>query len=124
MPNPTSLIIDALRKKPDDEQRFQTWIRATPWFQEFKQKYNEEPDLNTRDYDYRAAWRAGIQPQRDPYDNNSYHWPSSLPSGQMLKAPDHPTAWKEHFMRQSGQNPDALGLRDQVQANEWLKKRR
>jgi hypothetical protein len=39
----------------------------------------------------------------------------------MLKAPDHPTAWKEYFMRETGQNPDALGLRDQKQADQWLK---
>lgn len=118
-------LIAALRakKKPDDEARFQSWVRATPWFSEFVSQYGEEPDLNTREYDYRAAWRGGIQPERDPYDNNRYHWPSSLPSGQMLKAPDHPTAWKEQFMRQTGQNPDALGLRDQGQADQWLKRR-
>lgn len=120
-------LIAALRgksKQPNDEEQFQAWIRATPWFQEFKSQYKEEPDLNTRDYDYRAAWKAGIKPERDPYDGNRYHWPSSLPTGQMLKAPDHPTAWKEGFMRHTGQNPDALGLRDQGQADQWLKQRR
>lgn len=123
MPNPMAMMIEALRKKPNEEQQFQAWIRATPWFQEFKQQYNEEPDLNTRDYDYRAAWRAGIQPERDPYDGNRYHWPSSLPGGQMLKAADHPTAWKETFMRETKQNPDAWGLRTPEQAMQWRKRR-
>jgi len=108
----------------DEEKKFQAWIRSTPWFQEFKDEHKEEPDLNTRDYDYRAAYRAGIKPERDPYDNNRFHWPSSLPDGKMLKAPDHPSAWKEYFMRETGQNPDALGLRNQKQANEWLKRKK
>ena len=45
-----------------EEGHFQTGIRATPWFSEFKQKYGEEPNLNDPDYDYRAAWRAGARP--------------------------------------------------------------
>ena len=109
------------KNSQSDEEQFQAWIRSTPWFKEFKSEYKEEPDLNTRDYDYRAAWRAGIKPERDPYDNNRFHWPSSSPDGKMLKAPDHPTAWKEYFMRETGQNPDALGLRNQKQADQWLK---
>ena len=113
-----------VKNSQSDEEQFQAWIRSTPWFKEFKSEYKEEPDLNTRDYDYRAAWRAGIKPERDPYDNNRFHWPSSSPEGKMLKSPDHPTAWKEYFMRETGQNPDALGLRDQKQADQWLKQKK
>ena len=92
------------------ENKFQVGIRATPWFQEFVSQYGEQPDLNTPDYDYRKAWAAGIRPERDPYDNNRYHWRSSLDNGQMLKSADHPTAWKEHYMRATGKNPDAVGV--------------
>jgi len=110
-------------KTPNDESAFQNWIRGTDWFKEFKAEYNEEPDLDTKDYDYRAAWKAGVQPERDPYDNNRFHWPSSLPTGEMLKSAEHPTAWKEYFMRETGVNPDALGLKTQEDANIYLKKK-
>jgi len=111
----------ASREMPKDEAEFQKWIRNTSWFKEFKAQYKEEPDLNTKDYDYRAAWKAGVKPERDPYDKNRFHWPSSLPSGQMLKSEDHPTAWKEYFMRDTGVNPDALDLKTQEDANSYLK---
>lgn len=108
----------------NDEMLFQKWIRGTDWFKEFVNEYGEEPDLDTKDYDYRAAWRAGIVPERDPYDKNRFHWPSSLPSGQMLKSKDHPTAWKEYFMRDTGINPDALGIKTPEDANAYLKGKR
>ena len=111
----------ASRDLPNDETAFQNWIRNTGWFQEFEKEYGEEPDLDTKDYDYRAAWKAGVQPERDPYDNNRFHWPSSLPNGQMLKSEEHPTAWKEYFMRETGANPDALGLKTPEDANNFLK---
>jgi hypothetical protein len=108
-----------------DELRFQSWIKALPWFQEFQQNYGEAPNISpSANYDYRAAHRAGITPVRDQYDQNRYHWPSSAPSGQMLKSADHPTAWKEHFMRETGQNPDAIGLKSPVEAALWKQKRR
>jgi hypothetical protein len=100
-----------------DEQGFQNWIRNTDWFKEFVKEYNEEPDLNTSDYDYRKAWLSGIVPERDPYDKNRYHWASSTDSGEMLKALDHPTAWKEYFMRDYGQNPDSLGITKEMYEN-------
>ena len=108
---------------PNDESEFQNWIRSTDWFKEFKAEYNEEPDLDTEDYDYRAAWKAGILPERDPYDQNRFHWPSSLPTGEMLKSAEHPTAWKEYFMRDTGVNPDSLGLKTPEDANNYLKKK-
>ena len=92
------------------EQQFQQWIRSTPWFSEYVKQYGEEPDLNSKDYDYRAAYRAGIVPQKDPYDNNRYHWSSSAPNGQELKAKNHPTAWKEDYMRiTGGRDPSDAG---------------
>jgi hypothetical protein len=106
---------------PEEEDQFQKWIRSTDWYKEFNKEYKEEPNLNTPEYDYRAAWKAGIQPERDPYDKNKFHWPSSLPSGEMLKSSSHPTAWKEQFMRQTGQNPDAIGLQSPQDADMYLK---
>ena len=91
-----------------EEQKFQRWITALPWYSEFQQEYGRPPDLNTPDYDYRAAWRAGITPSRDPYDNNRYHWGSVNPqTGQELKATNHPTAWMEDYMRITGRDPRA-----------------
>jgi hypothetical protein len=39
----------------------------------------------------------------------------------MLKSEQHPTAWKEYFMRQTGKNPDALGLTNQQDADAYLR---
>jgi len=115
-----AVMMGSNKKMPNDEAAFQNWVRGTDWFKEFKAEYNEEPDLDTKDYDYRAAWKAGVQPERDPYDNNRFHWPSSLPTGEMLKSADHPTAWKEYFMRETGVNPDALGLKTPEDANIFI----
>lgn len=94
-----------------EEAEFQKGIRETGWFKEYKKEYGEEPDLNIAEYDYRKAWKAGVRPERDPYDNNKYHWGSSDPkTGEMLKSKDHPTAWKEDYMRKTGKNPDEEGV--------------
>ena len=101
---------------PSREDEFQRGIRETDWFKDFAAQYGEPPDLRPAsedpalgpNYDYRKAWAGGIRPEPDPYDNNRMHWPSSLESGEMLKTDNHPTAWKEHFMRQYGVNPDSL----------------
>ena len=138
-PQQLALLVQMLSQAPQDQQQvsqpgllgeggvnpqeqvFQGWIRNTDWFKEYVREYGEEPDLNIPEYDYRAAWRAGITPQRDPYDRNRYHWPSSLPSGEMLKSKEHPTAWKEMFMRETGQNPDAIGIRTKEEADAILR---
>lgn len=100
------------KKQADkEEQDFQTGIKKTEWFKEYVKEYGEEPDLNTKDYDYRSAWKAGVRPQRDPYDKNRYHWSSSNPeTGEMLKSKEHPTAWKEEYMKRTGKNPDEAGI--------------
>ncbi|MCG3774983.1 MAG: hypothetical protein JW395_1811 [Nitrospira sp.] len=90
------------------EDDFQTGIRATDWYKSFLDRFGEEPNLNAPEYDYRKAWAAGIRPEPDPYDQNFPHWPSALPNGDMLKSADHFTAWKEHFMRAFGTNPDSM----------------
>ena len=102
------------RAAEKEESNFQSGIRATPWFSEFKKRYGEDPDLSSSaDYDYRKAWKGGARPQRDKHDNDSYHWPSALPSGEMLKKPLHPTLWKEKYMRATGKNPDATGVTEE-----------
>ncbi len=100
-----------------EEGNFRRGIRGTDWFSEYLAQYGEEPDLRPMsedpklgpNYDYRKAWKSGIRPERDPYDNNRFHWGSSLPNGEMLKSKNHPTAWKEYYMRKFGVNPDSLG---------------
>lgn len=116
------LDVSASSKNEDSEEKaFQKWIRSTEWFNEFVKQYGEEPDLSKNaDYDYRAAWKAGIKPERYEYDDNKYHWPSSLPSGEMLKSEDHPTAWKEYFMRETGVNPDKVGIKNKEQADIYI----
>jgi len=89
------------------EDRFQRAMKGTEWYSEFNKEYGEPPDLSKNaNYDYRKAWDAGIMPERSPEDNNKYHWPSSTPNGSMLKSENHPTAWKEYYMRATGRNPD------------------
>jgi hypothetical protein len=105
------------------ENQFQTGILATPWYQEFVQQYGERPDLNTPDYDYRSAWAAGIRPQRDPYDQNRYHWPSMLPDGRALKSQNHTTMWMETFMQITGVDPRSLGINTPQDAESFFKKR-
>lgn len=84
-----------------DEATFQQWIKALPWYSEFQQQYGEAPDLDAPEYDYRAAYQAGITPERSQYDQGRYHWPSQF------KAVTHPTMWKEHFMQATGTDPDS-----------------
>ncbi len=94
---------------PEEEAKFQAAMQSggyKQWADTFQQRFGESPNLNDPQYDYRAAWKAGIVPQPYAPDQDFPHWPSSLPSGQMLKAPDHPTAWMEHFMRQYGVDPN------------------
>jgi len=116
-------MAEMTKLSPAEEQKFQEWIRETEWYKEFVRDYGEEPDLNTKDYDYRKAWKAGIVPQRDPYDNNRFHWDSTTPTGEMLKSEDHPTAWKQYFLEETGKNPDEIGIKSKEQAEKVLKKR-
>jgi len=97
-----------------EEKQFREWITGTKLFNNLKPiiaqdlekpvdklSNNEIIDemLSSGDYDYRGAWKKGVTEEISPYDKMP-HWSS--------KAPD--TAWKELFMQQYGQDPDALGL--------------
>ena len=96
---------------PQDEKLFQDWIKATAWYQEFVRDYGEIPDINTRGYDYRGAWKAGIRPERNPSDQNRYHW-SDFGGNQRMKSLYHPAAWAQYFMDQFHINPDDLPEND------------
>lgn len=91
--------------QPQEEQKFQQWITALPWYGQFQQRYGEAPNLNDPSYDYRAAFKQGITPQPYAPDGGAYHWPSVGQNGVELKAPNHPTAWMEDYMRVTGRDP-------------------
>ena len=98
--------------------------RYKPWYDEFVKNNGGPPNLNDPDYDYQAAVKGGIVPK--PYTDangvTSYHWSSSLPDGQMLKSENHPTAWMEHFMRQTGKDPKDVGVHSMEEAFAYLGK--
>ena len=90
----------------DEETKFQQWIHSTPWYSEYVQRYGEEPDFNTPDYDYRGAWKSGVKPERSEIDGQ-YHWGSVRPdTGEYLKSANHPTFWKQKFIEKNGYDPD------------------
>ena len=62
-----------------DEQNFQNWYAQISK----KTGLHPDPDDPAHEYDYRAAYRAGVEPQIDPTDG-LYHWPSEF------KGPGHP----------------------------------
>lgn len=93
----------------DEELQFQLWIRQHPWFDQFVKTYGEDPDLNTPDYDYRKAWKSGVEPQINVNDG-LYHWPSKTPSGEWLKGENHPTRWMQLFMEKYGYDPQTRGI--------------
>jgi hypothetical protein len=122
---------------PDEEAKFQQWVRATGWHKEFKTRYGGDPNLDDPEYDYRAAYKAGLYPTRYEHDKGAYHWPSVTPQGGMLKGKNHPTAWMEGFMQETGVDPNAVGATkedwdryqmlqrapDQMPIDEWARAR-
>jgi hypothetical protein len=110
-----------LRGPADQEDRqFDAWFRGLPWFREFVQQHGEAPNPNDPDYDYRAAHRAGVKPERYAPDQNRYHWPSLTPQGAPLKSETHPTMWAEKFMQATGTDPFTIGIRDADAAKRYL----
>ena len=96
------------------------------WQNAFRSRFGEMPNLNDPQYDYRGAWQGGIAPQPYAPDQGFPHWPSALPSGQSLKAPEHPTAWMEHFVQRYGVDPNVAplpvieqGRREGLVPGEW-----
>jgi competence ComEA-like helix-hairpin-helix protein len=80
-----------------DEAAFRAWYAE--WAQ--KAEIDPDPDNPLHKYDYRAAFRAGAQPEIDPSDG-LYHWPSEF------KAEDHPNRYVNGVdTRNSGAEPGA-----------------
>lgn len=90
---------------PAQEAEFQQGVRNTPWFTEFQKKFDEEPDLDSTDYNYRAAWAMGARPEFYAPDN-SYHWQGAKKDANgvelSLKRKDHPTGWMEDYFQMTG----------------------
>lgn len=65
-----------------DEAGYRAWRESLP---------KNLRDTKDRDYDMRAAYKAGVKPRWNEYDKK-YHLQSRVPeSGRILKAPHHPT---------------------------------
>lgn len=103
---------------PTQENQFQQSMFMEPgwrdWRRDFMRSYGgQQPNTAPGgDYNYRLAWALGAKPQLDPA-SGTFHGLSSAemsPRAQPvdLKAPNHPTAWKETFMRKFDQNPDMV----------------
>jgi hypothetical protein len=88
-----------------EEEAFQRGVKQTKWFQQFREKYGEPPNLNDSSYNYRAASKAGVRPQDYAHDQEMQHWASVTPSGESLKSKSHPTAWMEDYMQVTGRDP-------------------
>ena len=101
---------------PQEEAKFQSEIKSSDWYKEYKSNYGEEPNLDSKDYNYRAAWKAGVKPQRYEPDQNRYHWPSETPTGESLKSLSHPTGWMEDYMQLTGKDPHEGGGMSESQA--------
>jgi len=115
-----------------EELKFRQEIKELPWFRDIArraaakgEKISDDELLDdmtgpNSDYDLRGAWKAGLKPKFYEYDG-TYHWESSTPDGRMLKAPNHPTAWMEYFMRETGKDPNYLGLRNAEEARDYTR---
>jgi len=88
---------------PEQEVQFQDWIKGTTWFKEFEHNYGGPPNLNDPGYNYRGAWRGGLVPGLNTEDM-TFHWPSSLPNGDLLKGREHPTLIMEYQARQKAKS--------------------
>lgn len=122
----------------EEEPKFQEWLKSTKLFNSVKKEIaleNKVPVdaldnnrvlkmlLNSKDYDYRGAYKANIKEEISPFDNRP-HWPSSTEDGRMLKSPQHETAWKEFFMRTYNVDPDEMGLSDLESAKAFTQKQK
>jgi hypothetical protein len=97
------------RLSPVQEQAFQAWVRSTQWFRDYVAKWQEQPNFDDPDYDYRAAWLAGVAPEYQP-DYGEYHWADQTPEGQWLKSETHPTRWVGEFYNRFGYDPVVAGI--------------
>ena len=112
---PGLLEFTSARLPQDLEDTFQRDMMFAPgwsnWRRDFIRHVGGAPNTDPGgDYNYRLAWLAGAAPEYHA-PSDSYHGLSSAaippyaePLG--LKAPDHPTMWKEEFLQKHGFDPD------------------
>ncbi len=87
VPDQSRLVLD----EPQGEQAFQQWYKQ----QAAKTGIDPNPDDPRHKYDYRAAFRAGVEPVMSPADNR-YHWDSRF------KASDHPNRYVDGIDTKTG----------------------
>lgn len=102
---------------PQAEKQFQQSMYEEPgwrdWRRDYMRTFREQPNLSPGgNYNYRLAWSLGARPEMDPASGTFHGLSSALMSPRAepvpIKAPDHQTMWKEHFMRRFNANPDLL----------------
>ena len=89
----------------DYQKWMDSWVSMLPYLQE---GIKDTDSLGNPMYDYKKAFLSGVNPSVA----NNFHYGSSAPDYTMLKSPEHPTAWMEHFVRETGINPDTLNPLD------------
>lgn len=92
---PTGLLptddnpVDAQSFDDNDEELFQVWYKKQA------EKFNLHPNPDKREhyYDYRSAWKAGVEPDKDG------HWPSTF------KRDGHPRLYVNHDTGEGSATP-------------------
>jgi|TARA_R110000824_G_scaffold197904_4_gene381649 hypothetical protein len=116
---PSELQYRQTNLDPDSKREMLAYLLKSPWLDGIQKDIEEKSNrfipkdellnemMENTDYDYGGAYLArgtemfGLDPESE-----TYHGYSTTPLGQMLKAPDHKTAWKEIFMKEGGYTPD------------------
>ncbi len=79
-----------------EHERITKELMESPWYKRFQEQYGSPPDLNSPDYNYFEAWKAGVRPQesmdhfyRDPLGRivPQYRWSDDYKRGSYL-SPD------------------------------------
>ena len=100
---------------PQEEQLFQRDMQFSPtwgaWRRQFIAREGAAPNTNVGgDYNYRAAWKMGANPGYDPGSKEIHGYSSAQLAPYATPFPfkekNHPTMWKEDYMRQFRTNPD------------------
>ena len=88
---------------PDEEQQFQQYMQTEPsvtaWQEQVVEETGAPPDIDTGDYDYRAAWKAGVKPEatNEPLEKTSEYaikWTTPEADGRQLMSPSNPNRYR------------------------------
>ena len=108
---------------PELEDQFQRDMILAPgwrdWRRGFIAREGVEPSIAPGgDYNYRLAWLSGATPEMDPGSGEVHGFSSAdfppFKDPIPLKAEDHPTAWKEGFLKKFNANPDVAAREGQL----------